>query len=352
MALDPNAFVAAYERYVAESVRPAETALRAALESWREPAAWAPYRSEGTPLPNPIQRIKIRIKRPESVIDKMKRLGSREFPKSDPDRAVRNMRDLLGARIVTYVPLHLKMVDQMIRESSSLRLCRPEPRAYLATHELERIGLDPDNFFGKTRKPSGYSSLHYFLQARLSEGDWSIPFELQARTMIEEAWGEIEHQLGYKSGQRTEFSVSRQFRVIGSHLSAIDEHFDFLYDRLGFLQTQAQAHDSDALNAENLPTVLNSHEIPLAQDEIGSLLQILVAWGVRTVGDLRARLTDERLEMIRRVVRAANTNGPATAFHVLTSVAMVGRRASLEEVERQLRTNLAMVQITRKTRRM
>lgn len=350
MAVEPEAFMAAYERYVSDDVRPAETALRNLLNLWRDPSTWARYTSEGTPLPNPVQRVKVRIKRPESVVDKMKRLGSREFPKSDPERSLRGMRDVLGARVITFVPRHLQMIDQMIRDSEVLRICKPTPRAYLGTHELERIGLDPDQFFGKTRKPSGYSSLHYFLQIKLSDDSWSVPFELQARTMIEEVWGEIEHQLGYKSGQRTEFSVSRQFRVIGSHLSAIDEHFDFLYDRLGFLQSQAQADDADALNAENLPKVLSHYEVPLAQDEIGSLLQILVAWGVRTVGDVHARLSDERLEMIRRVVRSSSTADSATAFHVLTAVAMVSRRAPLAEVERQVRTNLAMVELTRQTR--
>lgn len=342
--------MAAYKEYVARDVRPAEQALRDVLNVWREPSAWAAFQSHGTPLPNPIQRVKVRIKRPESAIDKMKRLGSREFPKDDPSTSLRRMRDLLGGRVVTFVPRHLRMIDQMIRESPTLRICEPKPRAYMTTHELERIGIDPDAFTEKARKPSGYSSLHYFLQAQLPDDDWSVPFELQARTMIEEVWGEIEHQLGYKSGQRTEFSVSRQFRVISSHLSAIDEHFDFLYDRLSYLQTQVQIDDSDALNAENLPSVLDEHEIPLAQDEIGSLLQILEAWGVRTVGNLRARLTADRLEAIRRIVRTYGAGEAPTAFHVLTAVAMVRRRAPLEEVVRQLRTNLAMVEITRKTR--
>lgn len=350
MKINPEDFLAAYEAYVASDIVMAERALRALLREWRDPSYWATHRGTGNPLPNPIQGVRIRVKRPESVLDKIMRLGAKEFPRNDPNGALRKMRDVLGGRIITFVPGHLRLIDNAIRGADKLRLTQPAPRAYLHVSDLERIGLQPDGFEYKSRKPSGYSSLHYFVQVRLEGEEWSVPFELQVRTMIEEVWGEIEHQLGYKSGQKTEFSVSRQFRVIASHLSAIDEHFDFLYDRLSFLQTQSQVEDSGPLNAENLPAILATFEIPVAQDELGSLLQILVVWGVRTAGDLRERISTERLEMIRRVVRSSGLSPNATAFHVLTAVAMVPKRAKLDEVERQIRTNLAMVEMTRRTR--
>jgi putative GTP pyrophosphokinase len=350
MKINPEEFLAAYEAYVDSDVVTAERSLHTLLREWRGPAFWESHRSSGNPLPNPIQSFRVRVKRPESVLDKIVRLGPREFPRNDIAASLRKMRDILGGRIITFVPGHLQLIDTAIRDSSTLRLTQPAPRAYLHIAELQRIGIEPDGFEYKSRKPSGYSSLHYFVQVRLESGEWSIPFELQVRTMIEEVWGEIEHQLGYKSGQKTEFSVSRQFRVIASHLSAIDEHFDFLYDRLSFLQTQTQVDDSSILNAENLPSILASYEIPLSQDEVGSLLQILVVWGVRTAGALRGRLSPERLELIRRVVRTSGLSPNASAFHVLTTVAMVEKRAKLDDVERQLRTNLAMVEMTRRRR--
>lgn len=260
------------------------------------------------------------------------------------------MRDLLGARIITYVPSHIRLVDRKIRSSPDLALDGSLPRAYANQTALDRIGLRAELFDQKGKKPSGYSSFHYFVRVRLPDGGWSSVFEIQVRTMVEEVWGEIEHQLGYKSGRQTEFSVSRQFQVLSSHLAAIDEHFDFLYDRLEYLQTQTAPLDEDLINAENLPMLCNAYQLPISQGEIGSLLEIMETYGIVTVRDLRGRVTQAAVDQIRTLTLQANPADTFTAFNALSVLAMAPQPRSPASIEAQVRANLAFTAYTRQLR--
>lgn len=281
-------FEALYERYVKEVVAPTERRVHEVFREWKEEGYWTEHgRNEsGAAVPRPTQRTRTRIKRPEAVRDKFKRLAH-EFPDGPTEENLPLMRDFLGARAVVYFPTHLRMIDEEIRSGRHFVVSNDyEPRCYLPSDVLQRVGLDERQFLMKGRKPSGYASLHYFIRLKSNPNSHSNPwFELQTRTMLEEVWGEIEHQLGYKQGRRTEFSVSRQFRVISTHLSALDDHFDFVYDRLTYLQARSNPEADDLLNAENLPRVLDDFECICQQDEIAGMLEILETWGVNTVHD-------------------------------------------------------------------
>ena len=60
--------------------------VRAELRKWTDEDYWRRYAARTSPaLPTPIQRTRVRIKRPESVIDKIRRLPTK-FPTGlDPD---------------------------------------------------------------------------------------------------------------------------------------------------------------------------------------------------------------------------------------------------------------------------
>lgn len=211
--------------------------------------------------------------------------------------------------------------------------------------------MDPAAFVMKGRKPSGYSSLHYFVRLRSNPTAAANPwFELQTRTMLEEVWGEIEHQLGYKLHQRVEYNVARQFQVISSQLSAVDDHFDYLYDRLVYLQGKANPKPEDVLNVENLPAVLESVECLCEQDEIDGLLSILDSHGLESVEDFTSRARPEIVDAIRIAYGKASHGKKPTAFHIVSTVALLSPRSTPTEAERVLNGNLRMVELTRRTR--
>jgi hypothetical protein len=173
-----------------------------------------------------------------------------------------------------------------------------------------------------SKKDSGYASLHYTVRFRptalgSSERPW---FELQVRTLVEDVWGEIEHVLGYKPDKRTSFAVKRQFRIIASELTAIDEHFNLLFEELSRFQREGIFRDTDPLNAENLPPVLSEMGIGCAQSEIDGQLKLLASRGIHSVGELRENASAQRLELIRESYRDYRDRTP-TDFETVAGIA-------------------------------
>lgn len=71
-------------------------------------------------------------------------------------------------------------------------------------------------------------------------------------------------------------------------MTAVDEHFNFLYSEVRRFQTEQNPSDnSRSLNAENLPKLLREIAVDVAQKEVDGLLRIAASRGVDTVGDLR-----------------------------------------------------------------
>jgi hypothetical protein len=113
---------------------------------------------------------------------------------------------LLGIRVVTYL------------EDATFRVAAAIERAFDIDYarSLDKRGqLDPTQF--------GYRSLHYV--CRLSGEADQRPFEIQVRTVLQHAWAEIEHDLGYKASARLPPALRRRFSRLASLLELADEEF-------------------------------------------------------------------------------------------------------------------------------
>lgn len=213
-------FDAAYQDYVRRVLLPTRQGLKAVLREWNGRHYWEKYRDPASraPTPSPIQRAFPRIKRPESVIDKIRRKPE-SFPNGISIESVRTMADVVAGRVVLYFLNGFPLIDREVSTHSNLEIASHDPPvAYLTSEVAERLGL---GHLKRVEKHSGYASVHYILRLRhVPElGGPSPWFELQVRTLAEDAWGEIEHILGYKPDKRTSFAVKQQFRIISAILS-------------------------------------------------------------------------------------------------------------------------------------
>jgi putative GTP pyrophosphokinase len=258
-------FLEEYGRYVREVLEPTRDKVKGIISTWKDPEHWKDY-TEGlrTAAPSPVQRVRLRIKRPESALDKIFRRRD-DFPRGVDAQSFTSMLDALGARVIVYFTSQLNLVDREIRNSGDFQVSPHQPPiAYLGSHLHEQLGL---THITRKQKESGYASIHYVLRlaepaTENGENPW---FELQLRTLCEDLWGEIEHVLGYKPGKHTSFAVRKQFRIISRTLEAIDDHFNFLFEELSRFQQEVSIDDRDTLNAENLPGVLREMGIGCAQ---------------------------------------------------------------------------------------
>jgi len=89
--------------------------------------------------------------------------------------------------------------------------------------------LDPDRF--------GYLSVHYIATLspeRIALMDYkkfsSCQFEIQVRSILQHAWAEIEHDLGYKSEIAIPRDVRRRFARMAGLLETADEEFGRIRD--------------------------------------------------------------------------------------------------------------------------
>lgn len=128
---------------------------------------------------------------------------------------IRDLTDMLGVRIVTYFPDDVDHVAGLIRQEFSIDEENSTDKRAL---------LDPDRF--------GYLSLHFVASlgggrtqlaeyARFSD----VTFEIQIRSILQHAWAEIEHDLGYKSSSAVPVEIRRRFSRIAGLLEVADNEF-------------------------------------------------------------------------------------------------------------------------------
>lgn len=128
-----------------------------------------------------IQKIKKRIKKLDSILGKLKKKGV-NFTVDEIDN---NIHDIIGIRIVC-----LTMTD--VKEMIDL-LCEQ-------LHETPNITITEQKDYINNPKDSGYRAYHIQLKFKLRFGkqDYEVNAEIQVKTVIMDAWAELEHRLRYK----------------------------------------------------------------------------------------------------------------------------------------------------------
>ncbi|NMF27909.1 GTP pyrophosphokinase [Cellulosimicrobium aquatile] len=164
--------------------------------------------------------VRYRVKTRESVEGKL----------SDRDKyeSIDDLTDLLGLRVITYFS------DDVDAVAGALE---PEFKIDRNNSVDKRKEKGPDQF--------GYMSMHYV--ALLNSARSGLPensrfkglrFELQIRSILQHAWAEIEHDLGYKS----EFAIPNQFKRRFSLLAGLLESADDEFVRLRTERLQYEAN--------------------------------------------------------------------------------------------------------------
>lgn len=311
--------IVAYEKYISSEIRPLRNLIKAVFKQWEQEDFWSAERDGSQiTIPSPVQRTYSRVKRLESIEDKARKQGLDIA--SNPDGIFGSMHDILGARVVTYVTNNIPLIDRAIQRTPEVRISpAAKPKFYLPAETMERLALDASLFEMEEVKETGYSSIHYLLEYIGDEGRKYPAFELQVRTMLIEAWGEIEHKFAYKPGTSPEVGVRRQLRIVADHLRAIDSHFDLIHDRLQYLRSVSDPDNGDMLDEVNIARIFADVQIALRDKDVVPLLGILFDNGLTAVGDLRSRVTSEIVVELRKMLALSVPPQELTAFHVVST---------------------------------
>lgn len=140
-----------------------------------------------------------------SVTARVKDRASLAHKLSRPDKSYARLwdvTDLIGLRVETYFEDHVEAVSRLIEANFKVDFGHSSAR----------------------ERPAGYRSVHYVCAA---EGGphADFRFEVQLRTVLQHAWAEVEHDLGYKADDAVPELIRRRFARVASLLEIADQEF-------------------------------------------------------------------------------------------------------------------------------
>lgn len=160
-----------------------------------------------------VHSIASRVKEESSLENKINKKGYAD---------IEDITDLCGIRIITYFEDDVDQVAGILQEMLSI-----DPRNSVDKRKL----LAATQF--------GYLSLHLVagltteqLQQPRSEKFVNCKIEIQVRSILQHAWAEIEHDLGYKAQPAISSSTRRSFSRLAGLLELADAEFIRLRDEL------------------------------------------------------------------------------------------------------------------------
>ena len=180
-----------------------------------------------------VHEIVGRVKTIESLEGKVKRKNYSNLAE---------ITDLCGIRIITYFSDDVDKIAELISQEFEVDLENTIDK---------RKSEDPTNF--------GYVSLHYVVGLREENTSptlygrfKNIKLEIQIRTVMQHAWAEIEHDLGYKSKEDIPDQYRRQFSRLAGLIELADDNF---------LQLKNNINSYEQEIREKLPT--SKKELPI-----------------------------------------------------------------------------------------
>ena len=185
---------------------------------------------------NPIEFMSYRIKKPASLIAKMRRKG---IPVR-VDAIEANISDVAGIRVVCSFIDDIYEIASMLTKQDDITLI--ETKDYI-----------------KTPKKNGYRSLHLILEVPVFFSDQTrvMRVEVQIRTIAMDFWASLEHQLKYKHSIPNEEEIVAELTECAETIAATDRRMMEIRDRIDAGKSESSTLDDlvEKLGRFNVPTV-------------------------------------------------------------------------------------------------
>jgi len=252
-----------------------------------------------------VHSVTSRAKEPEKLGEKLTRPEKRYENMSD-------VTDLAGVRIITYFADEVDVVSRMIEAEFDVIVEESIDKRQL---------LDPDRF--------GYLSMHYvckFPRRRYQLEEYALyeglVCEIQIRSILQHAWAEIEHDLGYKAQEGIPRQIRRRFSRLAGQLETADDEFIRIRDELAKYESEVNeriqsADEEISVDKVSLAAFIEKDGILRAIDEelaeydgaqlqrpssdsLSSLTQHVQDAGLGTLREVREALSTRRDAIVRQ----------------------------------------------------
>lgn len=235
-----------------------------------------------------IAALESRIKTEKSLLGKLERKGYKYHSLSD-------ITDILGIRIITFYSNEVDLIS---------------------AHVEQLLDIDWENSIDKRKMLEidrfGYLSLHYI--CHIPESIYKDPdmpelnqirFELQIRSLLQHAWANLYHDMGYKNDVEIPVVYQRDMSRLAGLLEMADEQFSRIRKEINDYRRNVQSlvatgnFNEVALNgdtfrsylelktyrrlAEQIAGISNAQ---LFEDSLEPYYKVLIHMGMKTIGDL------------------------------------------------------------------
>ena len=175
----------------------------------------------------PIEIVTGRVKSPESILDKAKRMNVLF------ENISKQVYDIGGVRITCKYLEDVYKVASLLKARKDVKLL--EERDYI-----------------KNVKPSGYRSLHLIMSYNVETINGQVPviLEFQIRTHAMHFWASIEHSLKYKYQKQIPDSLKERLKSASVAASKLDEEMSAIHNLITELDNDESPVGYDNLESE------------------------------------------------------------------------------------------------------
>jgi len=114
-----ESFLQFYEQYALDVLTPTKTDLDLLFKQWINSDRSLSNISR-LPTPSPIYQVESRIKRPESVVDKIIADTKNVFPEKLSFKSLRTMNDTVAGRIIVYFLSNVPLIHSTIMNEKTI----------------------------------------------------------------------------------------------------------------------------------------------------------------------------------------------------------------------------------------
>ena len=156
---------------------------------------------------NPINSIKSRLKSFSSIREKLQREGIM----ATPDQIEKNLNDIAGVRVICSFLDDVYDIAEALLKQDDIRIIRVKD-------------------YIKNPKPNGYRSLHLIIEIPifLQHEKHMVKVEIQLRTIAQDFWASLEHQMRYKKNFEFTEAMGKELLECATMSASLDERMEKL----------------------------------------------------------------------------------------------------------------------------
>ena len=154
---------------------------------------------------NPINSIKSRLKSFGSIREKLQREGIM----ATPDQIEKNLNDIAGVRVICSFLDDVYDIAEALLKQDDIKIIRVKD-------------------YIKNPKPNGYRSLHLIIETPifLQHEKHMVKVEIQLRTIAQDFWASLEHQMRYKKNFEFTEDMGKELLECATMSASLDERME------------------------------------------------------------------------------------------------------------------------------